>query len=124
MFLLDTAIIYELRKKRPNVGVVSWVSKQQDDRPHLSVVTLGEIERGIEKRCKADAKFADALAVWLASLMRLYADGILPVTPNVARRCGSLIRCYKFMIWSITADHFIPSPHPIAGSKVPVRCAL
>ena len=90
MFLLDTVIVSELRKKRPNAGVVRWVSKQQDDQLHLSVVTLGEIERGIEKRRKADAEFADALAAWLESLIRLYADRILPVTPGVARRWGSL----------------------------------
>ncbi len=90
MFLLDTVIISELRKKRPNAGVVRWVSKQQDDQLHLSVVTLGEIERGIEKRRKADTEFSDQLATWLESLMRLYADRILPITPSVARRWGCL----------------------------------
>ena len=90
MFLLDTAIVSELRKKRPNPGMVRWVSKQQDDQLHLSVVTLGEIERGIEKRRKADAEFAATLAAWLESLIRLYADRILPVTPKVARRWGCL----------------------------------
>lgn len=90
MFLLDTVIVSELRKKRPNAGVVRWIAKQQDDQLHLSVVTLGEIERGIEKRRKADAEFADTLAAWLESLIRLYADRILPVTPGVARRWGRL----------------------------------
>lgn len=90
MFLLDTVIVSELRKKRPNAGVVRWVSKQQDDHLYLSVVTLGEIERGIEKRRKADAEFADALATWLENLIRLYADRMLPVTPGVARRWGCL----------------------------------
>ncbi|MEK7737195.1 MAG: type II toxin-antitoxin system VapC family toxin [Pseudomonadota bacterium] len=90
MFLLDTVILSELRKKRPNAGVVRWISKQQDDQLHLSVVTLGEIEREIEKRRKADAEFADTLAAWLESLIRIYADRILPVTPSVARRWGCL----------------------------------
>jgi len=90
MFLLDTVIVSELRKKRPDGGVVRWISKQQEDQLHLSVVTLGEIERGIEKRRKDDTEFADALAAWLESLMRLYADRILPVTPGVARRWGRL----------------------------------
>ena len=62
MFLLDTVIVSELRKKRPNVGVVRWVSKQQEDQLHLSVVTLGEIERGMEKPRKGDPEFADVLA--------------------------------------------------------------
>jgi len=90
MFLLDTVIVSELRKKRPNVGVVRWVSKQLADQLHLSVVTLGEIERGIEKRRKGDPEFAEALTAWLESLTRLYADRILPITPSVARRWGRL----------------------------------
>ncbi len=90
MFLLDTAIVSELRKRQPDVGVLGWVSAQQEDQLHLSVVTLGEIERGIQKRRKGDPVFSDALTVWLESLTRLYADRILPVTPSVARRWGRL----------------------------------
>ena len=90
MFLLDTVIVSELRKKRPNAGVVRWVSKQLADQLHLSVVTLGEIERGIEKRRKGDPEFAEALTAWLESLTRLYADRILPIAPSVARRWGRL----------------------------------
>jgi len=90
MFLLDTVIVSELRKNKPNAGLVRWVSKQQDDQLHLSVVTLGEIERGIEKRRKLDAEFADTLSTWLESLIRLYADRLLQVTPSVARRWGCL----------------------------------
>jgi predicted nucleic acid-binding protein len=70
--------------------VIRWVSRQTDDQLHLSVVTLGEIERGIEKRRKADAEFADTLAAWLENLVRLYADRLIPVTPSVARRWGCL----------------------------------
>lgn len=90
MFLLDTVIVSELRKRQPDAGVLDWVSAQQADQLHLSVVTLGEIERGIERRRKADPAFADALAVWLESLTRLYADRIIPVTPSVAQRWGRL----------------------------------
>lgn len=90
MFLLDTVIISELRKRQADRGVLGWVSVQQENQLYLSVVTLGEIERGIEKRRKADPVFADELAAWLESLVHLYADRILPVTPSVARRWGRL----------------------------------
>ena len=90
MFLLDTVIISELRKRQADKGVLGWVSVQQESQLYLSVVTLGEIERGIEKRRKADPVFADELAVWLENLVRLFADRILPVTPSVARRWGRL----------------------------------
>ena len=90
MFLLDTVIVSELRKKKPDAGVLRWVSRQQDDQLFLSVVTLGEIERGIEKRRKAAPAFADELSAWFESLTRLYADRILPVTPGIALRWGRL----------------------------------
>ena len=90
MFLLDTVIVSEIRKKKPDAGVLRWLSKQKDDQLFLSVVTLGEIERGIEKRRKADPGVADELAAWLKSLTRLYADRVLPVTPGIARRWGRL----------------------------------
>lgn len=90
MFLLDTVIVSELRQRQPDRGVLGWVSAQQEDHLYLSVLTLGEIERGIEKRRKGGPEFADALAAWLENLTRLYADRILPVTPSVARRWGRL----------------------------------
>ena len=90
MFLLDTMIVSELRKARPNARVVAWFSHQTDDDLYMSVVTLGEIERGIEQRRKADPAFAGVLAAWLESLVRLYSERILPVTPSIARRWGRL----------------------------------
>ena len=50
MFLLDTVVVSELRKKKPNAHLLDWLAKQRDDSLHLSVVTIGEIERGIELR--------------------------------------------------------------------------
>jgi predicted nucleic acid-binding protein len=90
MFLLDTVIVSELRKKTPDTGVVQWLSAQQEASLYLSVITLGEIERGIEKTRKPDPGFADALATWLESLAVFYVDRILDVTPGVARRWGRL----------------------------------
>lgn len=90
MFLLDTVIVSELRKRIPDAGVVRWVTQQEDEQLFISVVTLGEIERGIEKRRQADSEFATELTAWLESLVRLYADRILAITPLIARRWGRL----------------------------------
>lgn len=90
MFLLDTVIISELRKKRPDAGVLRWISGQEDNQLFLSVVTLGEIERGIEKQRSIAPEFAEELATWLAHLANLYADRILPITPIIARHWGRL----------------------------------
>jgi len=90
MFLLDTVIISELRKTRPDTGVLRWISGQQDNQLFLSVVTLGEIEKGIERQRKVAPEFAAELAAWIEELIQLYADRILPVTPGIARNWGRL----------------------------------
>jgi len=90
MFLLDTVIISEIRKKQPDSGVIEWISRQPGSQLYLSVVTLGEIERGIERRRKTEPAFAETLAAWLESLTLLYADRILPITPAITRRWGRL----------------------------------
>jgi toxin FitB len=54
----------------------------------ISVVSLGEIERGITKAQKTDPEFAQALSQWLEELMRRYTDRILPITPPIARLWG------------------------------------
>lgn len=88
MILLDTMVLSELRKRRPHPKVVAWLRAQPADQVFISVVSLGEIERGIHRT--ADRTFAESLTLWLDELMRFYADRILPITPDIARRWGRL----------------------------------
>lgn len=90
MILLDTIILSELRKSRPSPKVLAWLQGQQSERLFISVVSLGEIERGIAKVRKSDAAFAKSLAVWVEDLVLLYGDRILAVTAPVAMRWGRL----------------------------------
>jgi hypothetical protein len=90
MWLLDTVVLSELRKRTPDQGVLNWLSQQQDSSLFLSVVSLGEIERGIEKQRLVNAPFATELSQWLETLQTLYGERILPVTPPIARRWGAL----------------------------------
>lgn len=90
MILLDTVILSELRKRQPAPAVVHWLRKFRDDDLFLSVVSIGEIERGIELKRKSDPAFAGSLSRWLEDLLRLYGDRALPVTPSIARRWGTL----------------------------------
>ena len=90
MILLDTVVLSELRKPKPSAAVVKWLSRQRDSELFLSVVSVGEIERGIEKKRASDPPFAQTLGRWLDDLLNLYADRILPITPVVARRWGIL----------------------------------
>lgn len=90
MILLDTVILSELRKRTPCAAVVNWLKAHEDNQLFISVVSIGEIERGIEKRRDADPAFAQTLTAWLDDLLRHHVDRILPITSEIARRWGAL----------------------------------
>jgi predicted nucleic acid-binding protein len=92
MYLLDTVVLSELRKKPPrrNPHVVSWLASVSPDELFISVVSIGEIERGIERQRPIDPAFAVALADWLDVVLRNYGERILPFGVDIARRCGRL----------------------------------
>jgi toxin FitB len=90
MYLLDTVVISELRKSRPLAQVVAWLRSVENTKLCLSVVTIGEIERGIEKCRNTEPEFAQALADWLDMLLSVYGDNVLSVTPPIAKRWGTL----------------------------------
>jgi predicted nucleic acid-binding protein len=89
-FLLDTVVLSELRKARPSAKVVRWIKAQKAQTLFVSVVSIGEIERGISGVRKTDAAFAAELELWLEALIRLYDDHVLPVSADVARLWGRL----------------------------------
>ena len=90
MMLLDTMVLSELRKTAPNAGVVSFIEAQTADALFLSVLTVGEIEAGIEKQRTAAPEFAEELNQWLTLLELQFAQCILPVTPAIAKLWGRL----------------------------------
>lgn len=90
MILLDTVVLSELRKRQPSLEVVRWLTGFRDSDLFLSVVSLGELERGIEKKRKVDPAFAELLTLWVEDLLRLYGDRVLPVTPAISRCWGAL----------------------------------
>lgn len=90
MYLIDTDVLSALRRPDCNPEIVGWVSAQRAGDLYLSVVTVGEIERGIARERTRDPGFADRLGAWLDSLLRLYSERILPVDTSVARRWGHL----------------------------------
>ena len=90
MMLLDTMVLSELRKTAPNAGVVSFIEAQTADALFLSVLTVGEIEAGIEKQRTAAPEFAEELNQWLTVMELQFAQCILPVTPAIAKLWGRL----------------------------------
>ena len=90
MILLDTMVLSELRKAKPNLGVVAYLKSQAADTIFLSALTIGEIEAGIEKQRSVAPDFAAELAQWLALMELQFAPFILPVTPAIAKLWGRL----------------------------------
>lgn len=82
VWLLDTNVVSELRKPRPNRGVKTWSDAQAPDRLFLSTITLAEIRYGIERQ--TDPAFRAALDTWLDQRLRPWFDGrMLPVDEDV-----------------------------------------
>lgn len=90
MYLIDTVILSELRNPQRDVKLASWVKRQRTTDLFISVITIGEIERGISRQRARDAAFAAALAVWLDRVLALYGERILPFDLQAARRWGQL----------------------------------
>lgn len=90
MYLLDTMVLSELRRWRPDPSLVDWLEHVRPTDVYLSVVTIGEVEKGIAKQQRRDPAFAERLAAWLDGVLRYYAARILAVDVNIARRWGRL----------------------------------
>ena len=90
MFLLDTVVLSELRKRDRSQRVVEWVSRQRSADLYLSVISVGEIERGIRLQQSKNPNFSAALSDWLDRVIALYADRILDVNLGASRRWGKL----------------------------------
>ena len=67
-FLLDTNIVSELRKRKPHGAVLNWIRKAPEQSLHLSAVTLGEIQAGIELTRELDITKAQEIEAWLDDL--------------------------------------------------------
>lgn len=88
-FLLDTNVVSELVRPRPEAKVKSWVAAADEELLYLSVLTLGEIRKGIA--LLKDASRRAALEAWLAGdLAPRFAGRILPINEAVADRWGRL----------------------------------
>ena len=90
MYLIDTVVMSELRKPQRDTGLVAWFEQQRATELFVSVITIGEIERGIARQRATDPSFAAALAAWLDRVLTLYGERILPFEIKAARRWGLL----------------------------------
>jgi toxin FitB len=90
-YLLDTNVISELRKgERADPEVSAWFGGLADEEIYLSVLTIGEIRRGIESVRRRDPDSAAALDSWLARLGESHRDRILSVDQAIAEEWGRM----------------------------------
>jgi toxin FitB len=88
-FLIDTNVISELVRPRPDARVKTWVASVDEDLLFLSVLTIGEIRKGIA--LLQDASRRVALEAWLDGHLAVRFDGrILPIDLRVAERWGRM----------------------------------
>ena len=90
-YLIDTNVLSELRKReRAHPLVVDWFQRRKPQEIFLSVLTLGELRRGVERLHRRDPKTAHIIGTWLEQIPDRFQDRILYVDQAVAEQWGHL----------------------------------
>ena len=106
-WLLDTCALSEYAKKAPATKVIAWLDEQDEASLFISVITLGEIEKGILKLRKADPRRSQKLTNWLGKVEQRFAGRILPLDAAALH------------VWAQIAAHT-----ELAGQPMPVMDGL
>lgn len=89
MYLLDTNVISELRKPRPHGAVVAWLEGVADEDLHLSAVTLGELQAGVEITREQDPAKASEIEDWIDQVAHTW--NVLPLDGRTFRTWARLM---------------------------------
>lgn len=89
MYLLDTNVVSELRRARPNRAVVAWLSDIPAEQLFLSAVTLGELQAGVEIIRQQDPEKAEEIEAWVDTVAA--TNEVLPVDGVIFRRWAKLM---------------------------------
>ena len=89
-YLIDTNVLSELRRREPHANVTQWFSERPTSTLFLSVLTLGELRKGIDALADSPRKLA--LLDWLEAELPMFFSGrILNIDLRVADRWGRLL---------------------------------
>lgn len=116
MYLLDTNVVAELRRPRPHGAVLAWMQAADDADLHLSAVTLGELQSGIELTRAQDPAKAAALQRWLDALEGQYA--VLPMDGRTFREWARLMHARSETLYE---DAMIAATARVHGLTVVTR---
>ena len=89
-FILDTDVLSALRRPDRNRMAQAWLAQQSPTDVYLSVLTLGEIRRGVEKRLRVDPAAAAVIDAWLSQIKLFYRNRILPIDDAVSEMWGRI----------------------------------
>jgi toxin FitB len=89
-YLLDTNLISETRRIRADAGVMAFLAAADAAGLFLSVLTFGELRKGVEAKRRTDSVTAARLGVWVDGIETTFADRVLPVDAPAARLWGEL----------------------------------
>ena len=89
-YLLDTNVLSETRRKRADNGVISFLSGADPSTLYLSVLTLGELRKGVALKKESDPDAAKKLGSWVDGLEFSFADHILGIDAATGRLWGEL----------------------------------
>jgi predicted nucleic acid-binding protein len=120
-FLLDTNVLSEPMKERPNSGVLAWLSRVNEDEVFVSVVTITELRYGVERL--ATGKRRERLDGWLRKdLISRFEGRILPVDLRIGDACGRLMARSESTGRPIEArDAFIAATAEVHGLTLVTR---
>lgn len=87
-YLLDTNVLSETRKRRPDERVLAFLSHATPDALYLSCLSLGELKKGVVLKMKSDPNAAKAIAGWVDGLEANFADRIMGIDTATAKLWG------------------------------------
>jgi toxin FitB len=122
-FLLDTNVISEPMKARPNAGVLAWLAEVDEDSVFVSVVTITELRYGVERLVTGRRR--DRLDGWLRKdLTSRFGERILPIDLDIADACGRLVARRESLGRPIEPrDAFIAATAEVRGLALVTRNA-
>jgi predicted nucleic acid-binding protein len=89
VYLLDTNVVSELRRPRPHGALLAWLRETADADLHLSAVTIGELQAGIEMTRERDPAKAAEIEAWLEQVAQTY--NVLPMDAGIFRAWARLM---------------------------------
>lgn len=117
MYLIDTMVISEFRKRNCDPKVEKWRLAIKRAALFISVVSLFEIRKGICAQEKTNPLFARELSVWIMVLQEDYRKRILPVTAKVAEEWGRI----SYTVGNSNADNIIAATAKVHNLTVATR---